>query len=296
MAKPLFMLHSMTGFGRAQGSFGSKNIRVEIRSLNSKNLDANLKLPSLYKEKELEVRGTLTQALKRGKVDFSVYIEDLDSGEARVLLNKAVVKNYFEQLQSTAQELNDAPTALLPHILSLPDVFQSKQQELQADEWSAVQAIIADACTAINNFREQEGESLYNDFKHRLEEIRARLAEVQQRLPQRKENVRQRLLESLKNLKSELADENRFEQELIYYLEKLDISEEEVRLTNHLNYFEETMNTSEQCGRKLGFIAQEIGREINTMGSKANDADIQKQVVLMKDELEKIKEQVLNVL
>ncbi|TXC85204.1 YicC/YloC family endoribonuclease [Luteibaculum oceani] len=289
------MLQSMTGFGKASGFFGDKKIRVELRSLNSKNFDFHSKIPSLYKEKEIELRNIVSEQLNRGKVECFIVIEESQKTDARVELNTAVLAGYYKQLQELGADLKDGTTALLPHLLSLPDAFKSKQNELSGEEWKVVLELVADACKHLQEFRGQEGAALQNDFLKRLSDIRTNAKLVKERLPERKEKVISKLRDAINTLQTGV-DENRFEQELIYYLEKLDISEEEVRLENHLSYFEATMQEEEHCGRKLGFICQEMGREINTMGSKANDAEIQKLVVLMKDDLEKIKEQVLNVL
>ena len=290
------MLLSMTGYGKATGMFNEKKIRVEIKSLNSKNLDLQLKMSSLYREKELELRSSLLGKLVRGKVDLSIYVEEGPKAESRMELNKAALSNYYEQISALSKELGDVESPILPNLLGLSDAFKPKVNELQPEEWEAVLKTVDEAIAHLQTFRQQEGAALEKDFIERLNSIEANASKVKERLPIRKEKVVQKLKDAIESLSVENSDANRFEQELIYYLEKLDISEEEVRLANHLSYFKETMQEGDTNGRKLGFIAQEIGREVNTMGSKAKDADIQQLVVLMKDDLEKIKEQVLNVL
>ncbi len=290
------MILSMTGFGKAASMFNDKKIRVEIKSLNSKNLDLQVKMSSQYREKEVELRNKLLRQLHRGKVELSIYVEEGAAAETKLSLNQPALKAYFEDLKKLSLELNDVPAAILPNLLHLPDAFKSKVSELDESEWGQVTSTIEEAVEKLLSFRKSEGEALTKDLMQRIADIRRRAEDVKKLLPARKERVRTKLMEAIAALGVENHDENRFEQELIYYLEKLDISEEEVRLAQHLTYFEETMNSGSQNGRKLGFIAQEIGREINTMGSKANDADIQRLVVKMKDDLEKIKEQVLNVL
>lgn len=290
------MILSMTGFGKAASMFNDKKIRVEIKSLNSKNLDLQVKMSSQYREKEVELRNKLLRQLHRGKVELSIYVEEGAAAETKLSLNQPALKAYFEDLKKLSLELNDVPAAILPNLLHLPDAFKSKVSELDESEWGQVTSTIEEAVEKLLSFRKSEGEALTKDLMQRIADIRRRAEDVKKLLPARKERVRTKLMEAIAALGVENHDDNRFEQELIYYLEKLDISEEEVRLAQHLTYFEETMNSGSQNGRKLGFIAQEIGREINTMGSKANDADIQRLVVKMKDDLEKIKEQVLNVL
>lgn len=292
------MIKSMTGFGKATVECGEKKIIIEVKSLNSKQLDINLRIPNLYKEKEMEIRNLIKNALERGKVDMCIYFDNSDS-EKEVAVNASVVEQYFKQMQDVAKYLgieignND----LLQSIMRFPDTLKQKTEELNENEWKQLQQGIKDALDKINTFRIQEGRVLIKDILHRIELIKTFAAEVPQYENKRIESVRQRLTEKLKEW-SEIQniDQNRLEQEIIYYLEKLDITEEKVRLANHCKYFIETAEKEEAPGRKLGFIAQEIGREINTMGSKANDHDIQKLVVHMKDELEKIKEQSLNIL
>ena len=292
------MVKSMTGFGKATVECGNKKIIVEVKSLNSKQLDVNLRLPNLYKEKDIEIRNMIKLALDRGKVDMVIYFDETES-EKEVAVNQAVVSQYFQQMieVSSALGVTINQGELLQTIMRFPDTLQIKTMEWNEEEWVALRLGILQALEALNQFREQEGKVLIADILHRIELIQSLAAEVPQFEAQRIITIKQRLQEKLKEW-SEIknVDENRLEQELIYYLEKLDITEEKVRLANHCQYFVETAEQEEAPGRKLGFIAQEIGREINTMGSKANDHDIQKLVVQMKDELEKIKEQSLNVL
>ncbi len=292
------MLKSMTGFGKAVNEFENKKITVEIKSLNSKQADINAKIPSLYKEKEMELRNMLTKALNRGKIELSVWI-DQNEAEKNIQLNQAVIKNYHQQLTELAQSLNkDANNeSMLDIIMRLPDVMKTEIRELDENEWLSIKQTVINAISEIEKFRIQEGNVLEVDFGQRIKQIENLLAQIEPFAESRIEKVKERIKQNFKdNLKEIDADNNRFEQELIYYLEKLDITEEKVRLANHCSYFIETMEENESQGKKLGFIAQEIGREVNTIGSKANHADIQKIVVQMKDELEKIKEQVLNVL
>ena len=292
------MIKSMTGFGKATVECGTKKIVVEVKSLNSKQLDINLRLPNLYKEKDIEIRNMMKLALDRGKVDMMIHFDETEN-EKEVAINQAVVSQYFQQMLEMASSLGVTLNQgeLLQTVMRFPDTLQVKAEELNEEEWIALRLGIAQALESLNQFREQEGKVLISDILHRIELIQHLAAEVPQFEAQRIVTIKQRLQEKLKEW-SEIknVDENRLEQELIYYLEKLDITEEKVRLANHCKYFIETAQQEEAPGRKLGFIAQEIGREINTMGSKANDHDIQKLVVRMKDELEKIKEQSLNVL
>lgn len=288
----------MTGFGKTTVETASKKIIVEIKSLNSKQLDLNLRLPNLYREKEMEIRNMVKDALDRGKVDMYIYFDNTDS-EREVALNKAVIKQYFKQMLEVSNELEIETDRgrLLQTIMRFPDTLQTQQEELNENEWLELKRGVEGALGEINKFRSQEGKVLIKDILHRIGLIQQFAAEVPQFEKQRIEVVRQRLQDKLKEWEEiKNVDQNRFEQEIIYYLEKLDITEEKVRLSNHCKYFTETVEKEETPGRKLAFIAQEIGREINTMGSKANDHDIQKLVVQMKDELEKIKEQSLNIL
>ncbi|MEN8119193.1 MAG: YicC/YloC family endoribonuclease [Bacteroidota bacterium] len=292
------MLKSMTGFGKAISEFESKKITVEIKSLNSKQADINAKIPSLYKEKEMELRNMLTKTLNRGKIELSVWIDQNDT-ERNIKLNKPVIQNYYKQLAEISESLKRSADneQILEIIMRLPDVMKTEIKELDEKEWLSIKQAVDKALVEIQNFREQEGRVLETDFNQRIKQIENLLSQIEPFAESRIEKIKERIKQNFKeNLKEVDVDNNRFEQELIYYLEKLDITEEKVRLTNHCSYFIQTMTENESQGKKLGFIAQEIGREINTIGSKANNSDIQKIVVQMKDELEKIKEQVLNVL
>lgn len=292
------MIKSMTGFGKATVSCGAKKIVVEVKSLNSKQLDISLKTPTLYKEKDIEIRGLIKERLDRGKVDMFVYFDN-DAEEKEVAINKGVVAQYFRQMLEVAESLGVEPDRgeLLQTVARFPDCLQVKEEELEEEEWLRLREGIEEALERLCRFREQEGRALMADILRRVEAIKELAAEVPRFEAQRVPAIRQRLQEKMKEWgEVKNVDENRMEQEIIYYLEKLDITEEKVRLASHCRYFTETAEREEAPGRKLGFIAQEMGREINTMGSKANDHDIQKLVVRMKDELEKIKEQCLNVL
>lgn len=292
------MLQSMTGFGKALCEFENKNITIEIKSLNSKQLDFNIRIPSYYKEKEIELRNFIGGQLVRGKVDVFVRLDSADSGKVSKI-NATVVKDYFEQLDGINAELNliSDKNEFLKMIMHFPDVLKVEVQELNKDEWNEFLQTSGDAVKELINFRKQEGQALEKDIVDRIGLIEEYLSEITQFEKQRIETVKERIKQALDdNIKKGSVDENRFEQELIYYLEKLDITEEKVRLKNHCRYFLETIKTDKPVGKKLGFISQEIGREINTIGSKANNSDIQRFVVQMKDELEKIKEQLLNIL
>lgn len=286
----------MTGFGKSMCEFPKKNVIVEIKSLNSKQLDLNVKVPYLYKEKEMEIRSLLSSCLQRGKVDVAVFCEMKDESVSRQI-NKAVVTGYYKQLQAISNELEyDAPD-LLPIIMRLPDVMNAEVEKLDENEWQTVLQTVQQAIEAIDSFRCNEGDVLEKDLVKRVVIIQDNLSAIEAFEKLRMDRLREKLFAWLDEFVGKAnIDANRFEQELIYYMEKLDITEEKVRLRQHCNYFFETIEADEPPGRKLGFIAQEMGREINTIGSKANDADMQKHVVLMKDELEKIKEQLLNVL
>ncbi len=285
------MIYSMTGYGKETMSFGVKKITVELKSLNSKNLDLNVRISSCYREKELEVRKLLAKELVRGKVDFSIYVEDNGVGKASKI-DKNLLVDYMGQLKDVA-EVSDAE--LLKVVATFPDILTTERKELDEEEWTEIKNSISQAVQKLKSYREDEGKALYNDFIQRVENIRVLLAEVSQMDSERIEGVKVRLQKSIADLEVQV-DENRFEQELIYYLEKLDITEEIIRLTNHLDYFIKELDSSVSNGKKMAFISQEMGREINTIGSKSNYAPMQKRVVQMKDELEKIKEQMLNVL
>jgi uncharacterized protein (TIGR00255 family) len=285
------MIQSMTGYGKAITQLPSKKITVEIKSLNSKSLDLNTRVPSTYREKELIMRNRLAKSLVRGKVDFNLYIES--TGEVTTArLNEPVVKEYMKQLRNIS---DGDEVELLKMAVRMPDTLKTEREEVDEAEFQVIIEAVDTALIAINKYRTDEGKVLEDDFLKRSRKIAALLEEVIEIDPQRMENVKDRLHKAVNELK-ETVDENRFEQELVYYLEKYDITEEQVRLTNHLNYFNENIDSIDSNGKKLGFITQEIGREINTIGSKANFAPMQQLVVQMKDELEKIKEQALNVL
>jgi len=283
----------MTGFGKATGQFGSKKITVEIRSLNSKSFDLNTRLPQIFREKELEIRNMASASLQRGKVDLSVYVES-ESGESSNQLNIAVIRSYHKQLKDLSLELGDAAD-LLPSILRFPEVLQSQREEMSKELWTSLQEVLRQAFDKMNEHRLSEGQAMEKDLRANVASIAGHLTDIAPLEGERLDAVKERLMKQLEELKDKL-DSNRFEQELIYYLEKFDINEEKVRLRKHCSYFINILEEEQSQGKKLGFIAQEMGREINTIGSKANHADIQKHVVQMKDELEKIKEQVLNVL
>ncbi|WP_298779899.1 DUF1732 domain-containing protein [uncultured Polaribacter sp.] len=284
----------MTGYGKTVLQLPTKKVTIEIKSLNSKNLDLNVRIPSYYKEKELSVRKKLASSLVRGKVDFSIYVE-MTADETSTTVNKAVVKQYVEQLRNTLFVGSDQDVELLKMAISMPDALKTEREELDENEWNLINQNIDEAIKEIVQYRIDEAASLEIDFKERITNIKKYLEEVKALDADRIENVKTRLQKAIDDLKVD-TDENRFEQELIYYLEKLDINEEKVRLANHLDYFLETLETPDSNGKKLGFIVQEMGREINTTGSKANFAPMQKAVIQMKNELEQIKEQILNVL
>jgi len=286
------MIQSMTGFGKATLQLPTKKITVEVKSLNSKGLDLNVRMPSLYREMELSLRNQIALKLERGKVDFSIFIEST-AEQTSTKVNVPIVKGYIEQLR--AVYANAEETELMKMAIRMPDTLKTEREEIDENDWAQIEIAIAEALQNILNFRKDEGQSLEKEFQLRITNIRQYMNEALALDPERVQAIKDRLQTAIAELKVNV-DENRFEQELIYYLEKLDITEEKVRLTNHLDYFLETIKGNEANGRKLGFITQEMGREINTMGSKSNHAQMQKLVVQMKDELEKIKEQVLNVL
>lgn len=288
------MIQSMTGYGKSVLHLPSKKVTIEIKSLNSKNLDLNTRIPSYYKEKELAVRKKLASNLVRGKIDFSIWIE-MTAEETSTKVNKNVVLEYIQQLKNTLFTGSDNDVELLKMAIKMPDALKTEREELDETEWAQIDTHIDEALKEIITYRIDEAKSLEDDFKLRIANIQSALEEVKKLDGDRIDNVKVRLQKALTDLKIEI-DENRFEQELIYYLEKLDINEEKVRLENHLIYFLEQLATEDSNGKKLGFIVQEIGREVNTTGSKANFAPMQKIVIQMKDELEKIKEQILNVL
>lgn len=286
------MIQSMTGFGKATLQLPTKKITVEVKSLNSKGLDLNVRMPSLYREMELGLRNQIALQLGRGKVDFSIFIEST-AEQTSTKVNVPIVKGYMEQLRAVYAEADEVE--LMKMAIRMPDTMKTEREEIDENDWAQIETAIAEALQNILTFRRDEGQSLEKEFQLRIANIRQYMNEALALDHERVHNIKDRLHNAITELKV-AVDENRFEQELIYYLEKLDITEEKVRLTNHLDYFLETIKGTEANGRKLGFITQEMGREINTMGSKSNHAQMQKLVVQMKDELEKIKEQVLNVL
>jgi uncharacterized protein (TIGR00255 family) len=287
----------MTGFGKAEFEVGNKKITLEIKSLNSKQLDINTRVPALYREKDIEIRRLISEMLIRGKVDFALYLDNLGT-ESTSKINAAIVKDYFRQLSEVQKELGlEVNESIMQTIMRLPDTVKMTYEELDETEWLVVRENLVKTLEDLNRFRDQEGLALQTDIENNIQNILDLLKQVDPHENQRMDNVKARIMDSLEALQlNGNLDKNRFEQELIYYMEKLDINEEKVRLANHCSYFTETMAEAEPSGRKLGFIAQEIGREINTLGSKANESNLQKIVVQMKDNLEKIKEQVLNVL
>ena len=288
------MIQSMTGYGKSVLHLVDKKITIEVKSLNSKNLDLNVRMPSYYREKELLVRKQLASQLVRGKVDFSIYIE-MTSDETPSKINKKVVSSYMQQLKNVVQAGSTHDLELLQMAVKMPDALKIEREELNDEEWAQIGNHIDEAIKEIIQYRIDEAASLEDDFKLRIKNIQGYLKEIKSFDSDRIDHVKKRLQKSIETLEVTI-DQNRFEQELIYYLEKLDINEEKVRLANHLLYFLQELNTEDSNGKKLGFIVQEIGREINTIGSKANYAPMQKAVVQMKNELEKIKEQILNVL
>ena len=287
----------MTGYGKAVAELPKRKVTVEVKSLNSKQLDLSVRMPNLYKENEMAIRNLISKKLERGKVDFLIYIENT-AGETSSQINQAIVEGYHAQITASAQKLGvDTPSDWFQVLLRLPDVLKYEAQEADDAEWQAVSGAITEALKQLQDFRRQEGAMLDKLFGEKIANIRALLVDIEPFETERVDKVKTRISEALQKLDNFDYDKNRFEQEMIYYIEKLDINEEKSRLTNHLDYFLSTMKEKGTGqGKKLGFIAQEIGREINTMGSKSNDADMQQIVVRMKDELEQIKEQVLNVL
>ncbi|GGD19589.1 YicC/YloC family endoribonuclease [Hyunsoonleella pacifica] len=285
------MIYSMTGYGKSVLQLPTKKITIELKSLNSKNLDLNARMPSIYREKELSIRKLLADKLVRGKVDFSIFVETT-AEDTSTQINTPVVKQYMSQLKTIADAED---VTLLEMAVRFPDALNTVREEIDETEWNAIQGGINDAVEALTSHRLNEGKVLEKDFNNRVKNIDTILEKVIEMDPERVDGVRERLKKGVEELK-EKYDENRFEQELVYYIEKFDITEEKVRLENHLNYFIESINSKDSNGKKLGFISQEMGREINTIGSKSNYAPMQQLVVQMKDELEKIKEQLLNVL
>lgn len=291
------MIRSMTGFGKSEFEINNKRVTIEVKSLNSKSTDINTRIPQLFREKEIDIRRILTDRLIRGKIDCSIFIESLGDA-SNATINPAVVKSYFASLQQIQSELNLPEGGdLLQTIMRLPDTVKVQYEQLNEEEWTLLNQHINMAIDQVDNFRLQEGKALELDLRASIDSIESLQNDIAPFEALRIENVRTRLSEAMAKLQSVAnANPDRFEQELIYYLERLDFNEEKVRLTNHLTYFTETMNETEANGKKLAFISQEIGREINTLGAKANESNIQRIVVQMKDYLERIKEQVLNVL
>ncbi|MDR2628211.1 MAG: YicC family protein [Dysgonamonadaceae bacterium] len=290
------MIQSMTGFGKSTGEFNEKKITVEIKSLNSKQLDLATRIPGQYREKEMEIRSELSQKLERGKVDFSIYVESV-GGKTSTQINQPVFESYYRQIGEVASNLGiDLPADWFSVLLRLPDAIKTELAELDENEWAAVQGIFRNAVDQLIAFRKQEGVMLQGVFEQKIANIAVLLSEISVYEKERLEKIKEKILEAMQKNEITSFDNNRFEQELIFYIEKLDINEEKSRLKNHLDYFTDTLKNGKGQGKKLGFIAQEIGREINTLGSKSNHAEMQQIVVRMKDELEQIKEQVLNVL
>jgi uncharacterized protein (TIGR00255 family) len=289
------MLRSMTGFGKASDNYKSKKYSVELRSLNSKSMDLNTRMSSYFKELDTPIRKVISEKLGRGKVDFSLSVETV-SDESAFSINHELAKSYYKELKSINDLLGETTEDYLSIILRMPDIYTTSiEEELEDEEKAFVLSIVNTAVDSINSFRRKEGEDLEREFIARIEDIRTALNGVPQYEEARIETIRERMKKGLEDIQTGTYDDNRFEQEMIFYIEKLDISEEKMRLSNHLDYFLETMVLPES-GKKLGFIGQEIGREINTLGSKSNHAEMQKLVIGMKDNLEKIKEQILNTL
>lgn len=290
------MIQSMTGFGKATTELSKRKVTVEIKSLNSKQLDLSVRMPNLYKENEMSIRNLLSRELERGKVDFLIYVENIGN-ETPNQINQNLLEVYYKQIKDSADKLGiETPTDWFQTLLRLPDVLKYEAQEADAEEWDAVLKVIKEAIKQLIDFRKQEGAMLKKLFEEKIGNITTLLNDIEPHEVERVEKVKTRITEALQKIEDFDYDKNRFEQEMIYYIEKLDINEEKSRLTNHLSYFLETMKSGSGQGKKLGFISQEMGREINTMGSKSNHAEMQQIVVRMKDELEQIKEQVLNVL
>lgn len=282
----------MTGFGKAVNQLSNKKIIVEIKSLNSKSLDLNVRLPQVYREKELELRKLLSTSLQRGKIDFSLYVENIVE-QNNTTVNAPIVKDYIAQMKNILPNADE--TELMKMAVRMPDALKTDKEEIDENEWVEIIQTTEEALTYLNEFRVSEGEHLLNDMQKNVDTIRQKLNEVALLKDERTQAVKDRLQNGLDELKH-TVDAARFAQEIVFYIEKLDINEEEVRLNKHLDYFVETLHEPVSNGKKLGFISQEMGREINTIGSKSNHASMQKLVVQMKEELEKIKEQVLNIL
>ena len=292
------MIQSMTGYGKATAELPDKKINVEIKSLNSKAMDLSTRIAPAYREKEIEIRNEISKVLERGKVDFSLWIEKKEGADSATPINQELLKGYYKQILSISENLNiPLPADWFQTLLRMPDVMSKTEiQELSEEEWTTVHATVLEAVNHLVDFRKQEGMALEKKFREKISNISSLLEKITPYEKERVEKVKERIIEALEKTLSVDYDKNRLEQELIYYIEKLDINEEKQRLTNHLKYFISTLESGCGQGKKLGFIAQEMGREINTLGSKSNHAEMQKIVVQMKDELEQIKEQVLNVM
>lgn len=289
------MIHSMTGFGKAEGTVNNKKITIEVKSLNSKTADIKLRFPSAYREKELVIRNLISKQLERGKIDLNIHVEDHDS-TPNTTINEDKFLAYYNQLKTLSAKV-DARPELFNTALRMPEVIESMEEGLNKEEWLVTETVILDAISKLQEFRLAEGTRLNDDFTDRLNAISKQLERIEKLAPERAESVKARMEQKLSDLGAlDENDRGRMQQEIVYYLEKYDLNEEIVRLKSHLLYFNETVTEKVAQGKKLGFISQEMGREINTIGSKANHAEIQKLVVVMKDELEKIKEQALNVL
>lgn len=291
------MIQSMTGYGKSTVTYNDKKIIVEIKSLNSKALDVSARIAPLYREKEMEIRNMISKSLERGKVDFSLWIEK-EASDAATPINAALLQNYYTQIKNISETYNiPLPSDWFATLLRMPDVLTKvDMQVLEDEEWEVAKGAVEEAINALVNFRKQEGAALEKKFKEKIDNIERLLASIEPFEKERVARIREKITDALEKTISVDYDKNRLEQELIYYIEKLDINEEKQRLANHLKYFRETMAGGHGQGKKLGFIAQEMGREINTTGSKSNHAEMQNIVVQMKDELEQIKEQVLNVM
>ena len=292
------MIQSMTGYGKATAELPDKKINVEIKSLNSKAMDLSTRIAPAYREKEIEIRNEISKVLERGKVDFSLWIEKKESAESATPINQVLVEGYYKQIQASSEHLGiPVPTDWFQTLLRMPDVMSKTEiQELTEEEWEMVRATVLEAIGHLVDFRKQEGAALEKKFREKIANIALLLEKITPYEKERVEKVKERITDALEKTLNTDYDKNRLEQELIYYIEKLDVNEEKQRLTNHLKYFISTLESGNGQGKKLGFIAQEMGREINTLGSKSNHAEMQKIVVQMKDELEQIKEQVLNVM
>lgn len=291
------MLQSMTGYGKAEGSYQNKNITIEIRALNSKQSDINIKVPPVLREKELELRKEIGGKLDRGKINCLIAYE-VSGKEQAATLNNPVIKSYIKQIKRISEDMRvEFDSRLLQAALQMPEAYENEEEELDEQEWQVVWETLGVALDEVVRFRKQEGEAIEKDFHQRIGQLEAYLQEIEPYEEARVEKIREKMHEKLKAYLSNFeVDQNRFEQELVYYLEKLDITEEKVRLRNHFSYFRDLLGQEKPVGKKLNFLTQEMGREINTIGSKSNDFEMQRLVVQMKDELEKIREQVMNVL